>query len=210
MSFIDTNYLHIFPLGKNRPSDRSSRLFYENNVANLIRQLIDTEGFIVNWKNPEEHSNQLQGVSNNSKTVLKFNSDLNMNLFGYFISVATGATIDATLYNTGESLDDLTANESKVFSLYVKLKMESEERVAEIQGQDVEQKYEGLSFDIVDNETCSVYESSQDNLTHFLKICTFRYLGSDDNKIVEFEIIPESTSKFGKNSLKITEIDGKH
>lgn len=47
MAYIESNKITAFPLAKNRDSDRKSNLFYEDNIANIVNQLIDTQGFII-------------------------------------------------------------------------------------------------------------------------------------------------------------------
>ena len=50
---ISTNNIHVFPLARNRKNDRSARLFYENNIANIVRQVVDRTGFIITPKSEE-------------------------------------------------------------------------------------------------------------------------------------------------------------
>ena len=49
---LSSTAVKVFPFARYRESriDLSSRLFYEYNVARLIKQLIDTEGFIISGK----------------------------------------------------------------------------------------------------------------------------------------------------------------
>lgn len=47
MAYIQSDKITAFPLAKNREVDRKSNLFYEENIANIVNQLIDTQGFVI-------------------------------------------------------------------------------------------------------------------------------------------------------------------
>lgn len=75
MSNIESKSINIFPLAKPRTSNYS-RLFYEQHVTNMLRQLMDTDGFII------------QSCSiNDNKCV----GDLIFNLYGYYFKINSGA-----------------------------------------------------------------------------------------------------------------------
>lgn len=73
MSYIKSDKINIFPLNKTRDSDLQDNLLYESNIANIIRQLIDVDGFIISA--PDEMSN------------VSANSPLVFNLYGYYIKI---------------------------------------------------------------------------------------------------------------------------
>lgn len=48
--YLQSKQVKAFPLGRPRSTssnDITSRIFYEQNVSNIIRQLIDVPGFII-------------------------------------------------------------------------------------------------------------------------------------------------------------------
>lgn len=78
MSNIQSQYIKIFPLAKPRKNNIASRLFYEQNVTNLLRQLMDTEGFII----------QPCEIDNNT-----CKGDLIFNLYGYYFEIKSGTNL---------------------------------------------------------------------------------------------------------------------
>lgn len=77
MSNIKSTDISIFPLAKPRQNN-ISRLFYEQNVTNLLRQLMDTDGFII--QPCELDGNKCKG-------------ELIFNLYGYYFKINDGATL---------------------------------------------------------------------------------------------------------------------
>ena len=123
MSYIATENISIFPLSKERPKKRENNIFYESNVANILRQLIDTEGFIIT---PPSDATELLRVENGS---LKLQKSLMFNIYGYYVEISSGA-----------SLADNVAKDD-VFYACIKIKDN------EIDGQDNDSdKYEGLNI----------------------------------------------------------------
>ena len=78
MSNIRSENIQIFPLAKPRKENISSRLFYEQNVTNLLRQLMDTDGFII----------QSCTISNNI-----CDDDLIFNIHGYYFKIEKGTDL---------------------------------------------------------------------------------------------------------------------
>lgn len=80
---IDSSNIKVFPFAKYRDdlTDLGSRLFYENNISQLIKQLIDTEGFII---------------SGSVDTLGNITSSLCFNLYGYYFEVSAGNLVDET------------------------------------------------------------------------------------------------------------------
>ena len=81
MAYIDSSNIGVFPLSKNRTADApiNSRLFYENNASNIIRQLINTQGFVIS------DTVNFDGSS--------FISDFEFNLYGYYFNIQSGSRI---------------------------------------------------------------------------------------------------------------------
>lgn len=77
--YINSNNIDIFPLSKPRVN-KSSRLFYEENVTNLIRQIVDIDSFII--EGPEKLSDSG-----------KLDKDLIFNLFGYYFKIISGTDL---------------------------------------------------------------------------------------------------------------------
>ena len=84
MSNIKSTDISIFPLAKPRQNN-TSRLFYEQNVTNLLRQLMDTDGFII--QPCELDGNKCKG-------------ELIFNLYGYYFKINNGATLVDDLNGT--------------------------------------------------------------------------------------------------------------
>ena len=116
--FIASINVKAFPLAKYRSpgsADNTSRLFYEQNVSNLIRQLIDTQGFVVSG------SVSPQGVVTDT---------LCFNLYGYYFELTTGTNlIDTSVSDSNYVLASITLTSTSPY---------------EISGQDNNGFYEGL------------------------------------------------------------------
>ena len=122
MSYIATDNISIFPLSKERPAKRENNIFYESNIANIIRQLIDTEGFIIT---PPTDATDLISLESDAPVL---NKSLMFNLYGYYIELSKGAVL----------ADNATKGD--VFYACIKIKDN------EIDGQDNKGDYEGLSI----------------------------------------------------------------
>ena len=95
---IDSSSIHVFPLAKNRTEDRAARMFYEDIIAILVRQLIDTKGFIIT---PSRGNLQLD-ITNDAeytedstkvKYVFKLKDVFAFNLNGYYFELNAGSVI---------------------------------------------------------------------------------------------------------------------
>lgn len=73
MANISSTSITIFPLNKHREGYPQDNLLYENNLANIIRQLIDVEGFIISGPDT------LESVSIENPLIL--------NIYGYYIKL---------------------------------------------------------------------------------------------------------------------------
>lgn len=78
---LSSTAVKVFPFARYRESriDLSSRLFYEYNVARLIKQLIDTEGFIISGKIDE--------------TTCSVSETVALNIGGYYFELQQGAQL---------------------------------------------------------------------------------------------------------------------
>ena len=64
---LNRTLISVFPLSKNRSGDSNSRALTEDRIANIIRQIVDVDGFVI--------SNSVR------------DSSFQFNLYGYFITV---------------------------------------------------------------------------------------------------------------------------
>lgn len=78
---LSSTDIKVFPFARYRESriDLSSRLFYEYNVARLIKQLIDTEGFIISGTLDESTGSVSETVA--------------LNIGGYYFEFQQGAKL---------------------------------------------------------------------------------------------------------------------
>lgn len=120
MSYINSEHISIFPFSKIRNNKDKDRLFYENNIAGIIRQLIDTEGFIITA--PEKI--QLES---------SLDSKLEFNLHGYNIIIDEGAYIFESV-------------PQDVNHIYAEIILDTSGVTPEISGQDVDNYFEGLEI----------------------------------------------------------------
>lgn len=119
MYYVKSDAVKAFPLAKPRlgtSKDITSRIFYEQNVSNMIRQIIDVDGFIISG------SVTTAGVVQDS---------LCFDIYGYYFELSNGTK----LVESGTSA-------TKVFAL---IKVSNTEPV-EIEGQDESGEYRGLCF----------------------------------------------------------------
>lgn len=134
MSYILSDKISIFPLAKHRVNKNNDRLFYEHNVANLIRQLIDTEGFII--RGPETVATD--GL---------LTSELEFNLYGYHIMIESGTN----LFSSNLSGD-----------IYAQIELSTDKNVpTEIVGQDESEtkEYKGLEITSTPNTSSENHRS---------------------------------------------------
>lgn len=126
MFYIQSSRITAFPLAKNRESDRKSNLFYEENIANIVNQLIDTQGFIitdnVDFINVE--SGQLQMSADK---VFQFS------LGGRLFTITSDP-------NTNYTIMPVTSGQT----VYAYIRLDDR---GEVEGQDEGEFYEGLVLD---------------------------------------------------------------
>lgn len=194
---INSRNIHVFPLAKNRIDDRSARLFYEDNIANIVRQVIDTEGFIIS---PSDGKLDLKAQSvdttgNTVKYLFKLKGDFEFNLHGYYFSISKDSIICEVEFRSDISDDSLIAD---VYA-YITIKD------GEIQGQDLDDVYTGLN---VVRSSSEIPEDSSASLSLF-KI----YASTDpsSNRVFRYEIPDSSYLRISNQAvdINIKRIDGK-
>ncbi len=209
MSYINKDAISVFPLAKNRPSDRSARLFYENNVANIIRQLVDTEGFIILPEAGTDATQDLFVLNNDSsKTILdgaedllkitfSINAPLVFNLYGYYFNIWNESSGSVDIFNQQKLSQDEVDNGFEVWA-YIDI----DSVAKEILGQDVNNFYQGLVF-------CTGTTALDVGGRHKLKIANC-WIDADGN--LKSTIANDSYMKLNSKSLDVTisRIDGKH
>ena len=199
---INTSSIHVFPLAKNRQEDRSARLFYENNIANLTRQVVDNVGFIITPKSEDLST----GISYKMSTTQPVNgdyvgydfilkSDFCFNLYGYYFMLEPETTIIQVNFHRQK------ADLQKIADVYAAIVVNN----GEILGQDDSNtgEYSGLH----------ILSSKPENgeYTAFLKLFSIETMIQDSNRLFQFNADDSSYIKLDASSLDITikRIDGK-
>lgn len=97
MSYVDSSKIKVFPFSRYRSTeDTSSRLFYEQNVSNIIRQLINTDGFVISG-----------GVTGSNACSVSNSGPLCLNVYGYYFEIDANTVLipaAAQSYSTGTSI----------------------------------------------------------------------------------------------------------
>ena len=119
---IYSNDINIFPLSKHRENNRNNNLFYEQNIANIINQIIDINlsGFIID-------APEVINKNNVNNTVP--DSIVKLNLKGYYIEIN-----NISKYVT----------EDKPLFIGVVLSNKQENQPQEIDGQDDDNLFTGV------------------------------------------------------------------
>ena len=124
--YLQSDRVKAFPLAaprSNSSNDITSRIFYEQNVSNLIRQIVDVDGFVISGEVNPETGNVV--------------GKLCFNIYGYYFELADGAELAA---GVGDNPKEI----------YVGIKFISNDDVVvyplEISGQDENGEYTGLEF----------------------------------------------------------------
>lgn len=182
MQYIKSNNIDIFPLAKNRPSNRSNNLFYEKNISNIVNQIIDVLGFVIT------HDTSNIQVSENMVQLTQgtFEFSLGGRYFCISVSFEDGIPVPTVLC-TG------VGPESSVWA-YIVFDLNGE-----IQGQDQDNIYNGLHI------TTSEDEIPSDSV----KLKLFDIVQGQNG--LEAVIPSDSYKKFDVNSIASTIkfIDGK-
>ena len=207
---IASNSLSVFPLSKNRTGDRSARLFYENNVANIIRQLIDVEGFLISDSFSLDVGNALSDSGIVTYPIL-LKDTLVFNLYGYYFCINKGAQICRVSFDQN-NIDSVT------YTLYAAIEIDTVAN--EIKYFDNNSVYEGLQILMLGTDE-TVEKPSETADYHFIELCTFTMsynkVNADNEPerwewVVNTDICDASYQKISVKSLdmSISRIDGKH
>ena len=196
---ISSNNISVFPLSKNRPNDRSARLFYEHNIANLIRQLIDVEGFIIQPSSSTDLS--LSVSTDGDKIIIRTGTPITFNLYGYYFSIAANSSL---LTVNANELDASGGN--NIIKLFAVLNIDDKSN--EIAGYDDNGVYTGLKI------TTDSIDAVDSTGRHAIELCSILItLDLDAGKwVVSGTMCDSSYSRFSTQSLdmSISRIDGKH
>lgn len=207
--YVASESVKGFPLGKPRSgnsNDLTSRIFYESMVTNLIRQLVDVDGFLIS--SPGIYINP-STVNDNYKIT---DADLEFNLGGYWFKVNKGTVIVPTSPNDHETPLDETKGEkgepvrNATCYVYACITLDNNDGIKEISGQDVDSKYTGLTF-IASASPPSEFKKFTYQLPIFSGYVNAGGLPQADT----WKIYAPSFIKFMGNSIDIdvTGIDGK-
>lgn len=196
---IQSSQISVFPLSKNRTSDRSARLFYENNVANLIRQVVDVEGFLITKDGLELYADSNPKNENRFDLSVITRNPIIFNLYGYYFNIAGSSTI----FTIADIADGTTAIPSQ--SLYAAITIDN--ITNEIAGFDNGNVYEGLLL------TTDIDVLRNGNY-HYIKLLDFKADYDEDSGVwvVNSAFCESSYQKLSPQSLdmSISKIDGKH
>ena len=194
MGTIASNNIQIFPLAKPRATNLSNRLFYENNVAAIIRQITSNKSFIVDATIPTERATAIKSTDSNIVTIQGYNDSnsyaLEFNIYGYRIQIQNRTVI---------SVDNIN---SKYLIGKLKITNPDDANLTEIDGQDVSGSFNG--FEIISSDSELTDTATEKYLILFEKDT------SDNSKYNMYE---KSLQLFTSKSIDITGmitgIDGK-
>ena len=193
--YLQSKQVKAFPLGRPRSTssnDITSRIFYEQNVSNIIRQLIDVPGFIISASDISMPSGTISG------------NNLIIDIGGYYFDILSGSSI-VPFNSDGAVVDGNTVLKDSTVYLYFCIDTTNEEP-HEIIGQDsTDNTYQGLVI-----EVSTLNPDTFNKHTYNLPV----YFGNTDSngipKADTWMIYANSYMKFNARSLNITGIDGKH
>ena len=193
--YLQSKQVKAFPLGRPRSTssnDITSRIFYEQNASNIIRQLIDVPGFIISAPSISMPSGTING------------RNLIIDIGGYYFDISNGSTI-VPFNSDGAVVDGNTVLKGSIVYLYFCIDTTTEEP-HEIIGQDsTDNTYQGLVI-----EVSTLNPDNFNKHTYNLPV----YFGNTDANGIPisntWKIYANSYMRFNANSLNITGIDGKH
>ena len=194
MGTIASNNIQIFPLAKPRATNLSNRLFYENNVAAIIRQITSNKSFIVDATIPTERATAVKSTDSNIITIQGYNDSnsyaLEFNIYGYRIQIQNGTVI---------SVDNIN---SKYLIGKLKITNPDDANLTEIDGQDVSGSFNG--FEIISSDSELIDTATEKYLILFEK---------DTSNNSKYNMYEKSLQLFTSKSIDITGmitvIDGK-
>lgn len=188
MSYIKSDKLKVFPTAHTRTSQLSSRMLYEQNIANIIGQFIDKDGFVVQFPKKLETGTNSIIINNNSSSLI-------FNLQGYYFTLLPGASFPKPDGEEKYLIAYLNTNTLDTDNLLAELK--------ELKQDSAAGDFEGLSIEIItDLKSISVpyiilYKSIKDS-------------SSSGPAAYTWKDYTDSLAKFELSSLHITGIDGKY
>lgn len=194
MGTIASNNIQIFPLAKPRATNLSNRLFYENNVAAIIRQITSNKSFIVDAAIPAERATAIKSIDNNIITIQGYNASnnyaLEFNIYGYRIQIQNGTVV---------SVDNTN---SKYLIGKLRVTNPTDTNLTEIDGQDVSGSFNG--FEIISSDSELTDTATEKYLILFEK---------DKSNNSKYNMYEKSLQLFTSKSIDITGmitgIDGK-
>lgn len=193
--YLQSKQVKAFPLGRPRSTssnDITSRIFYEQNVSNIIRQLIDVPGFIIKESSIDFTSDGI------------LSSNLVLDIGGYYFDISKGSAV-IPFNSDGAVVDGTTPLKNATVYLYFCVDTTSTEPY-EVIGQDsTDNTYQGLVI-----EASTISPSTYSKHTYNVPV----FYGTTDNNGLPnkdtWKIYVNSYTKFESRSLNITGIDGKH
>lgn len=130
----------VFPIAKNRVvNGRQQRLLYEDNIANLIRQLSDACGFVISTG-----ENAVKLFQDEDGARVKINN-LAFNLYGYYFSISASNTVVELPVNLPQGDNPNPAQQTVYLNAQIMLNSHKE-----LDGQDQEETYTGLLLSLSD------------------------------------------------------------
>ena len=194
MGTIASSNIQIFPLAKPRAANLSNRLFYENNVAAIIRQITSNKSFIVDANIPDERATAIKSADSNVITIQSYNDSkdyaLEFNIYGYRIQIQNGTAV---------SIDNIN---SRYLIGRQKVTNPNDVNLTEIDGQDVSGSFNG--FEIISSDSEVLDTATEKHLILFEKEVSKNY---------KYNMYEKSLQLFTAKSIDITGmitgIDGK-
>ena len=194
MGTIASNNIQIFPLAKPRATNLSNRLFYENNVAAIIRQITSNKSFIVDTTIPTERATAVKSTDSNIITIQSHNNSnnyaLEFNIYGYRIQIQNGTVVSVNNINSTYLIGKL------------KITNPDDANLTEIDGQDVSGSFNG--FEIISSDSELIDTATEKYLILFEK---------DKSNNSRYNMYEKSLQLFTAKSIDITGmitgIDGK-
>ena len=191
--YLPSNSIRAFPLGRPRSTnsnDITSRIFYEQTVSNIVKQLIDTNGFIISGSE----------INSNNGTLL---NNLELNIGGYYFNILQNSLVFGL--STEGKLNSYLSYTGTIY-IYFCIDLTSQEP-KEIIGQDILDQNSNLIYQGLVIEASNATPDNFSGHTYCLPV----FYGNVTNGIPNYStwtIYNNSYFKFSVNSLDITGIDG--
>lgn len=194
---IASTQVKVFPVSTNRDSNSASRLFYEHNIANILRQVSDAKnGFIISG--PSTFIND-QSLTDN----------LELCIYGYYVKILAGTKI---------VIENASTNINIVAGLKLTaITVDDNDIIYQLNGQD-----DANGIDDGDSFQPLVINSFTDDQLSELKAVNFIETSENSNDITvylpifkynsesqNYILCTDSLHKFESSSIKIVRIDGK-